>query len=87
MSIEHAHPGQEFAKSPDFKLEPEEDHCHVYFVHQDGKIYWKPNVRIPKDSELSVSEGDTFCGHDRLTLMSVICNISIRQDSGMLISF
>lgn len=51
-----------------FYKEPDDNECHVYYAHQDGRIFCVPNVPVAG----SASPGEEIlCGVDRLTLMCV----------------
>lgn len=66
---------------PPAPTEPEK--CHIYYVHQDGKILCEPDVQFqpqanpPKqvtsihDSDKNKKKNNLFCGEDRLTLVFV----------------
>jgi hypothetical protein len=68
-SCNQPHPGEEFTRDSDFTIEPDRGQCHVYMIHQSGKIYWKPNQQWEGNS--TNAEGDTISLDNRLTLMSV----------------
>jgi hypothetical protein len=49
-----AHPGRIFnTQSPKFNDHPQKDCCHVYLVHQDGTIYWRPDTKFQNGGENS----------------------------------
>ncbi len=66
---------------PPVPTEPEK--CHIYYVHQDGKILCEPEVQFQPqanplkqvtsihDSDKNKKENNLFCGEDRLTLVFV----------------
>lgn len=79
---DHALPAFSVKKRADLKPTPvHPDHCHIYYVHQDGTIFCESNVDFTKtqlqEDQLSSNEkpkgfiDETICGDDRLTLMSV----------------
>jgi hypothetical protein len=71
-SSSQPHPGEKFTEGSDYKTEPEKDRCHIYSVHQNGEIYWKSNAVFDgAEATVHESDGNNFCGDDRLTLMSV----------------
>jgi hypothetical protein len=64
----------------DLKPDPRDpEKCHIYYVHQDGKILCEPNVQFkpgknPSQKVTSLNDegknkGGLFCGEDRLTLV------------------
>jgi hypothetical protein len=63
----------------------ESEKCHIYYVHQDGKILCEPNVQFqpgknpPKQvtslTDSDKNKGNLFCGEDRLTLVYVLKSI------------
>jgi len=46
------------------------DKCHVYFIYQNGQIYFEPNILYKGAAKGAGSE--VLCGDDRLALMSAI---------------
>lgn len=55
----------------DLKPEPQDPgHCHIYYVHQDGKILCEPDVQFGVTS-LKDMDKNKVCGEDRLTLVYV----------------
>ncbi len=56
------------------------DHCHIYYIHQDGSIYYQSNAlfdNCQRDTSnrretASNEAAETFCGDDRLTLIFVL---------------
>jgi hypothetical protein len=49
---------------------PPENTCNIYYIHQDGSMFWEQNVAF------NSSEECLPCGEDRLTLMSVLSLLS-----------
>jgi hypothetical protein len=71
-SSSQPHPGERFTRESKYEHEPEANHCHIYSVRQNGEIYWKNNAILDGAEATSrESDGNNFCGDDRLTLMSV----------------
>ena len=55
------------ADLPDPEGEPEGPYCNIYHVHQNGSVFYEPNV-LSSDGEVKTG---TFCGEDRLVLVFV----------------
>jgi hypothetical protein len=63
----------------------ESEKCHIYYVHQDGKILCEPNVqfqpgkyppiKVTSLTDSDKNKGNLFCGEDRLTLVYVLKGI------------
>jgi hypothetical protein len=71
-SSSQPHPGERFTRESRYEDELEANHCHIYFVRQNGEIYWKSNATFDvAEATLRERDGNNFCGDDRLTLMSV----------------
>jgi hypothetical protein len=80
-SSSQPHPGEKFTQESKYKDKPDAGHCHIYYVHQNGEIYWKRNAMFKNSAEgsLSESDGNNYCGDDRLTLMSVTYTVHTLQ--------
>ena len=59
-------------------IAPSEDTCNIYYIHQDGSMFWEPNI----DTTFNSIEEFRPCREDRLTLMSVFSLLSSLFDPG-----
>jgi hypothetical protein len=65
------HPGDLLETPNDFKEElTDEDKCHLYLFHRNGKVYCLPNESFRNVAE--GAGGGKCCGNDRLTLVSAV---------------
>lgn len=45
------------------------DHCNIYYLHRDGHVKRHENIPF-RDPVIGLDVASSFCGDDRLTLMS-----------------
>jgi hypothetical protein len=82
MCDNNCHP---FTKDDPPSGDCDRDHCNIYYVHQHGLVYCHPNVQFRglaaenTSKDVGSDVAASFCGDDRLTLMRVSLQTSIKS--------